>query len=71
MIRKEDNEPVWYCRRCLSLRIKTEDGLDYCDSCGSTAVGQLPDIYEWEKLYTQKKGEPYVESPRSIIMRKK
>ena len=71
MIRKEDTDPVWYCRRCLSLCIKLEDGQDYCGDCGSTDIGELPDIYEWEKIYIRRNGSPYVNHPSAIIMQSK
>ena len=37
---KEDynNEPVYYCTECMSLRIRNIDGTDYCDKCGSTNI---------------------------------
>lgn len=34
-----NSEPIYYCPRCLSLkimRVPGVDGLDYCDECGST-----------------------------------
>ena len=36
-----DNEPVFYCKSCLSLKIKTVPmmaGFDYCDEGGSTNI---------------------------------
>lgn len=59
-----DNEPVLYCKHCLSLRIRSVEGLedsDYCDKCGSTNISQLP-IKEWEQLYGRKYGCNYLES---------
>ena len=46
---KEDynNEPVYYCSECLSLKIRDIDGTDYCDKCGSTNIEQIH-IQEWE-----------------------
>lgn len=38
-----DSEPVYYCPRCLSLKIMKVPGmedLDYCDDCGCTSVEQ-------------------------------
>lgn len=67
MIRNEDTDPVFYCRRCLSLGVQSEDGNDYCSECGSTDIGELPDIYVWEELYIQKYGEPYVRHKSMII----
>ena len=52
---KEDynNEPVYYCSECLSLRIRDIDGTDYCDKCGSTNIEQIH-IQEWEQMYNRK-----------------
>lgn len=52
-------EPVFYCKHCLSLNIKSVDEsididyLDFCDDCGSTEIGKT-DIHSWEKMYEQK-----------------
>ena len=47
MIEQDFNsEPVFYCKHCLSLNIKSVDDsidadyLDFCDECGSTEVGK-------------------------------
>jgi len=64
MIRKEDTDPVFYCRRCCSLGI---DGQDFCRECGSTDIGQLPNIYDWETLYIKKYGESYVKDRRNTL----
>lgn len=56
-----NNEPVFYCKRCLSLNVKSMDEdhdtdfLDFCDDCGSTEIEQT-DIHTWEKMYEQKYG---------------
>jgi hypothetical protein len=67
MIRQEDMDPVFYCRRCLSLGVETEMGQDFCRECGSTDIGELPDIYDWEELYIKKYGEPYLRHKGNII----
>ena len=57
-----NNEPVFYCRHCLSLRIKTVvegSDLDYCDKCGSTDIGQT-NIEEWRRLYKKRYGFDYL-----------
>jgi len=61
MIRKEDKDPVFYCRRCLSLGIEVESGQDFCNECGSTDIGELPDIYVWEEMFLKKYGYPYID----------
>lgn len=51
-----DSIPVFYCKHCLSLRIKCmdeeheEDFIEYCDDCSSTDIGQT-DIHTWERMY--------------------
>ena len=57
--------PVFYCKHCLSLNIKTVDEsidteyLDFCADCGSTEIGQT-DIHTWEKMYEQKYGKNFL-----------
>lgn len=57
--------PVFYCKHCLSLNIKTVDEsigteyLDFCANCGSTEIGQT-DIHTWEKMYEQKYGKNFL-----------
>ena len=39
-----NDEPVFYCERCMSLRIRFVNGLpnsEYCDNCGSTVINRL------------------------------
>lgn len=64
-VEKYNEEPVYYCKTCLSLKIKNFDELgvdfvDYCDECGCTDVGTT-DIYTWEKMYKNKYGKNYIE----------
>ena len=58
-----NSEPVYYCKSCLSLRIRSvghmEDS-EYCDQCGSTDIG-VTSIEEWEELYIQRYGHRYLE----------
>lgn len=43
-----DEEPVYWCRRCRSLRVMDGGGSwDYCGECGSTDIA-AGDIAEWE-----------------------
>lgn len=54
-----NEEPVIYCKNCLSLKIMNFDGVaDYCDKCGCTNTDST-DIESWEKMYINKYGEPY------------
>lgn len=55
-----NDEPVVYCADCLSLRIQSIDGLDYCDKCGSTNIKET-NIFEWEKMYAAKYAGKYID----------
>lgn len=58
-----NNEPVFYCKSCLSLKVKTvivDSDLDYCDECGSTDIGQTS-IEEWRNLYKERYGFDYLD----------
>ena len=58
-----NNEPVFYCKHCLSLRIKSVpdmEELDYCDDCGSTAIDST-DIETWRQLYKDRNGFDYLD----------
>lgn len=62
---KEDYnmEPVFYCKNCLSLRIRDVEHIDnseYCDECGSTDIQQTS-IEEWEALYQTKYGHRFLD----------
>lgn len=51
-ISKEEynNEPVVYCKQCLSLNIKSiDESIDYCDDCCSTDTDSI-NIHEWTLL---------------------
>ena len=64
MSKKEyEEEPVYYCKRCLSLNIKEMPFMgnrDYCESCGAVEVG-MASFEEWEKMYREKYGHSYIE----------
>jgi hypothetical protein len=61
-ISKEEynNEPIYYCKKCLSLRIRGAEGMDYCDTCGSTDV-EKTSIENWESIYKQRFNHKYLE----------
>lgn len=50
----DEEDKVWYCKGCLSLRVlqMSEDML-YCDDCGCTNIGEAT-IEEWEQMYQKK-----------------
>lgn len=54
-----NEEPVFYCKSCLSLRIIYSDEINYCDNCGSADIGKT-DIETWKKMYRDKYGEDFV-----------
>lgn len=59
MAEEYDQVPVYYCRQCLSIKIKSINScVDYCDECGSTDVGET-DIFTWKKMYKEKYGKDY------------
>ena len=54
--------PVYYCKNCLSLKVKTvmiDSDLDYCDDCGSTEIEEAH-IEEWKDLYRKRYGFDYI-----------
>ena len=58
-----DDEPVYYCKRCLSLSIGQmpfKKDQDYCMECGTTDIGTTT-IEEWTKMYKEKYGHDYVQ----------
>ena len=58
-----NEEPVFYCKHCLSLRIRDIPVMtdsDYCDSCGATDIGECS-IEEWENMYINRYGHRYLE----------
>jgi len=54
--------PVFYCKKCLSLNIKSVIGMDYCSDCNSTNIEQCH-IEEWEKMYQERYGYKLLEKP--------
>ena len=64
-----DSEPVRYCARCYSLKVKYEEALDAecCAECGSTDI-QESLIEDWEKKYVRRYGRKFTqktEDPKS------
>lgn len=57
-----NEDPVYYCKRCLSLSIREMPMMpeqDYCEECGNVDVGTT-DIEEWKKMYREKYGHDYI-----------
>ena len=58
-----DDEPVYYCKRCLSLNIRQipmMENQDYCEDCGTVDIGTA-NIEEWKKMYREKYGRDLIE----------
>ena len=58
-----NKEPVYYCKKCLSLKIgyvAVLDGSEYCEDCNSTNIGKAP-IEEWDKMFFNRYGYHYLE----------
>ena len=59
MTKEEYNQiPVFYCRKCLSLKIRDVEHIDnseYCDDCGSTDIAQAS-VDEWKAMYVARYG---------------
>lgn len=62
-----DLEPVLYCAKCYSLKIKYEESIDTecCMDCGCSDT-QEASIEEWERLYEQRYGHKYTEKSNDI-----
>lgn len=57
---EENDDKVYYCRDCLSLAvIGTELGIDCCQECGSTDIGET-DFDSWEKMYNNRYGRNFL-----------
>ena len=60
-----NNEPITYCKTCLSIHIKTvvfediDQEVDYCIPCSNTDL-ETAHISEWEDLYEEKYGERFL-----------
>ena len=67
-----DSEPVKYCARCYSLKIKYEEVIDSecCADCGCSDVAESS-IEEWEKKYERRYGKKFVkkqDDPRKTFL---
>lgn len=61
-IEEYNDEPVYYCKNCLSLRVMPlNDKISFCDICGNTDIGKCH-INEWMKLYREKYGKDYIKT---------
>lgn len=51
-----NEEPVFYCKHCLSLAIKNISIGDCCMDCGSMSIGKAT-LDEYDMLYMNKYGK--------------
>lgn len=68
---KYNDIPVHYCKSCLSLKIVNDtgvEGLDYCESCGSTNIEQIQ-IEQWERMYRQRYGFDYLTGTPNYMLK--
>ena len=56
-----DSEPVKYCARCYSLKVKYEDAIDSecCAECGSSDIVE-DSVYVWERKFEQRYGHKFI-----------
>ena len=58
-----NKEPVYYCKKCLSLKIgyvAVLEGSEYCEDCNSTDIGTTT-IEEWDKMFFKRYGYHYLD----------
>ena len=60
-----NNEPIDYCKTCLSIKIKTvefkdtDQEVDYCIDCSNTEL-ETAHVSIWADLYEEKYGETFL-----------
>ncbi len=60
-----NDDQVWYCRTCLSLKVMNLGDFEmvpcYCgvESCGSTDIG-VTTFEEWDLMYQKKYKRKYI-----------
>lgn len=66
VVNNEDR--FYFCKQCLSLHIKRENGIDYCADCGSTDINIGNSMDRWLdrylKLHNIKENKKYYYSNR-------
>ena len=58
-----EEEPVYYCKRCLSLNIRQmpmANDQSYCEDCGTVDVA-VSSFEDWDEMYVEKYGRHYLE----------
>lgn len=59
-----DEEPVYYCRRCLSLRIGQVPMVtdkSYCEDCGTIDIATTS-FEQWDEMYVERYGHHFMET---------
>lgn len=64
-----NKEPVYYCKKCLSLKIVDSDGLCFCDECGCIDIDKEP-IFVWIKRYELKYDRKFFDVERIRRLKK-
>lgn len=56
-----NNEPIHYCKDCLSLNIRelSASKLFVCGECGNASIEESS-VNEWIELYTKEYGKPFL-----------
>jgi len=57
-----DNEPVYYCKQCLSLNIRQFPNLPdrwYCGDCGTSETAEAS-FDEWKEMYRKRYGHDFI-----------
>lgn len=58
-LQEYNDEPVYYCPHCLSLKIKRlNEFIDYCDDCGCTEI-ETTSIDNWQEIYKKRFNKYY------------
>lgn len=52
-----NEEPVYYCKACLSLHIVEEHGNDLCKNCGAINFVSVIPYEDYEKMIDEKDSE--------------
>lgn len=58
-----EDDPVYYCKRCLSLNIRQvpmATDQSYCEDCGTVDIA-CSSFEEWDEMYVEKYGHHFVE----------
>ena len=66
---KYNDIPVFYCKKCLSLKIIDSDGMCFCDKCGSLDIDE-ESIFIWMKRYELKYDRKFFDVDRIRRLKK-